>query len=480
MNLNMTNPLLPLNLLARASRPVESQRTGETRVRQRARRFRVSRREILLERTFPPNRRARTPSALALSPALCLALLGLWLAGRNAAAQSILTPRPEFSITPPAVLEYQTNSQMEVFAPPESVLHPNEPPLKLGPVGFRPHAFYRVFYATGLPASGTNHVTATVQEVSTGLLLDIGSHWRLDYTPTWRFYSNKQFRDTLDHNVRFVGGTTYQDWVFGLSQIYDASSEPLVETGTQTDQETFATALTASYQINSRMSVDAALNQTFISADQFQSSREWSTLDWLNWQFWPRLRAGLGLGFGYVDVETGSDMTYEQFQVRAEWRATDKLGFQVHGGGEVRQFLSGSADDLLNPIVAGVIQYQPFEQTRLSLTASRVVSASLLTTTAGQSQTTESTDVVGALHQRLLGKLFLELDGGWHTVTYVTASSGATSRDDDYWTFNARLGCTLLKRGTAAVFYHFSDVSSSLSGYSYSSSQVGFEAGYRF
>jgi len=406
-------------------------------------------------------------------------LLGLLTLGRDAEAQSALAPPPAFSIAPPALVQYQANNQMEVFSPPETVTHPDEPPLRLGPVGLRPSVLYRLYHATGLPTSGTNHVASTIQEFSPGLLFNIGSHWTLDYTPTWRFYSSDQFGDTLDHNVRLMGGTTYEDWFFGVSQTYGVSSEPLVETGTQTDQQTFSTALNASYQFNDKMSLDASINQDIISAEQYQSSSEWATSDWLNYQFWPRLDVGLGATFGYVNVETGSDMIYEQVQGRINWRATDKFSLQLHGGMEARQFLSTDADDVLNPIFGGVIQYQPFDFTRFSLNVDRTVATSLLTTNS-QSQLTESIDVTGHWNQRLFKKVSLDLDGGYHIVTYVAAGTAATDRKDDYYTFNARLGCPLLKRGTVAVFYQYSDNSSTMENFTYSSSQVGFEVGYRF
>jgi hypothetical protein len=80
----------------------------------------------------------------------------------------------------------------------------------------------------------------------------------------------------------------------------------------------------------------------------------------------------------------------------------------------------------------------------------------------------------------LFKKVYLDLDGGYHIVTYVAAGPAATDREDDYYTFNARLGCPFLKRGTVAVFYQYSDFSSTEPGFTYSTSQVGFEVGYRF
>ena len=173
-------------------------------------------------------------------------------------------------------------------------------------------------------------------------------------------------------------------------------------------------------------------------------------------------------------------MTYERIETRIRWRALDKVSFQVHGGAEIRQFRSGGFSDLVNPIAGATIQYQPFDFTQLSLNAERVVNVSVLTTSASQSQVTESVSVTADLNQRLLGKLYLNLEGGYHTSKYVASGSVSSGRSDDYYTFNARLGFQFLKRATAGVFYQYSDNTSSLSGYTFTSNQTGFELGYQF
>jgi hypothetical protein len=393
-------------------------------------------------------------------------------------AQEVLMPRPEYSIAPPAMQQYQTN-EMDVFAPPgtAAAVSPEATPFQVGPVSLLPHVFYRILSGDGIPAAGSNHVATTIQQISPGILFNIGSHWSLDYTPTWNLYSNKQFSDTLDQNVILTGGTTYEDWILGLAQSYISSSTPLVETGTQTTQQSWLTALKASYRFNSKMTTDLTLDQNIVSADTFTSYDEWSTLDWLNYQFWPRLDTSLGVGFGFVNVDAGSDMTYEQLQARVRWRATDKISFQVHGGLEDRQFLQGSAGSLLNPVAGGLIQYQPFEFTKFSITVDRTVAVSYF-----QNQVTEGTEVMGGLNQRLLKRLYLDLSGGYNTLKYVASdsSSSGAGRRDDYYTFDVRLSCPFLKRGTAAVFYQYSDDSSTAPGFTFSSSQVGFEVGYRF
>jgi hypothetical protein len=399
-------------------------------------------------------------------------LVGCVALNRQARSQSVLAPGPQpTDPTPPAV---QSVSEMDVFAPPPP--ETGAEPLQWKNLTLRPHPYYQFLYADGLLSSAGQAAHSTVQTISPGALLQVGQHWTLDYSPAWTIYSNKQFSDSFGQTVSLMGGTSYNDWLLGLVQSYSKIDELSSVTASQTSTETFTTALNGTYTMNSKMSLDLAAYQNLVSADQFSSYDEWSTLNWLNYQFWPRLNAGLGAGGGYNNVSAGSDMTFQQVQGRVNWRAADKISFQLHGGVEIRQFLSGGASPLVNPVFDATIQYLPFEQTRISVTAQRVVAASIL-----ESQVTETTGVNAGVNQRLLGEFFLDLTGGYQLVKYVSsANTPGPSREDDVYSFNARLSRAFLKRGTIAVLYQFSKDNSSLPGYSFTSHQVGCEISFRY
>jgi len=213
------------------------------------------------------------------------------------------------------------------------------------------------------------------------------------------------------------------------------------------------------------------------------SSRSWSTMDWFNVQIRPRLSVGLGLGFGYNQQDGSPDSINQQYQGRVSWRATDKISFQLGGGLQDQEYLSGGASDLVTPILNAGIQYQPFDHTQLSLNVSRTVSPSTF-----QNQATEATSITGGLNQRLLGRLTLVLSGGYSTTDYIATFSGlSTGRSDDTYNFGARLSFPFLQRGTVSLIYQYSKNISSQSGFAASSNafgfnsrQVGFEVGWSY
>jgi hypothetical protein len=406
-----------------------------------------------------------------------LTSFSLLLLSRASETQQAIMPQPQSSATTEPVWQQNETNQFEVFAPEGTApIAGLDQPFQWRPVTARPHLLYRSFYATGLPLSPGNQQNTMIQEFSPGVLFDIGNHWTLDYTPTLRFYSNRSFKNEFDNSITLTGGTAYEDWTFGFSQSFVSSDSPEVQTGVQTSQEIYATALTASYAFNGKMSLDMGLYQNLQFTEDFQNSRDWSTLEWLNYQFWPRFNAGIGAGAGYVNEDFGPDQTYEQAAGRINWRATDKISFQVNAGLEDRQFLSSGTGALLSPTFSAAIQYQPFEVTKISLNASRAVTPSYF-----QGQVTENTSVNCDLNQRLLEKFYLDLNAGYNITEYVASKSAVSANsDDDYYTFSARLSHPFLKRGTLAVFYQYNGNSSTEPGFTYSGSQVGIEVGYKY
>lgn len=418
-------------------------------------------------------------------------------------AQDVLAPPlAALPVVPAAVEEYQTNQavSMQVFAPAAAAPASEEEnqPFRCGPIIVRPNISYQFNYGNGIQSGPGQQQNTIVQQFSPGVLLQEGTHWTLNYVPTFNFYSSSAFQNTINENAQLQWGTTWRDWFMTASQGYMFSDDPEIETAGQTSQQTYTTAVNGVYHFNEKLSTALALNQTFNEIGNSQSStnlllglgssRSWSTMDWLNDQIWPRLNAGVGIGLGYNQQQGSPDTIYEQYQGQLNWRATDKISFQLSGGLEDQQYLGGSlmgggAGSLLTPIFSGAIQYQPFDQTRISLSASRAIS-----TSDYQGQDVETTSITADFDQRLFRGLFLDLNGGYSTDDYVASVFGiSTARNDNVYTLNARLSCPFPKRGTISIFYQYSKDISTQSGFTagsaafgYSSHQVGFDISYTY
>jgi len=198
-----------------------------------------------------------------------LTLAAGYLAGAELLkAQPILPGLPDFYLTPPALQEALTNN-FDVFKPtqpgvPTAEAAEESKPIELGPVQLRPHLFYRSYYASGILMGRGDTVESWINEISPGIFMGLGRYISVDYTPTIRLYSSGHLNNGVDHSVLFTaGGQASPDWILSLSQGYNKTSTPEVETAVQTVQELYSTALKASHDINERMSLDLGLNQDF-------------------------------------------------------------------------------------------------------------------------------------------------------------------------------------------------------------------------
>ena len=398
-------------------------------------------------------------------------------------AQQVLTPPPaEFNQAAAVALPGSTEAEMTQLFPtvPPNLTLPSW--LNWGKVQLHPHVLYRFTYGDGIPVQPGQSATTAINELSPGFLLVLGDHWRLDYTPTIRLYSSKLFQNTTDQSVLLNGGTSYQNWDFGLTQSYSSTTSSQFETASVTSQQTYATGINATYHLNSAASVDLGVSQNFRYVDQtvagqsLSDSWNWATMDWLNYQFAPGLSAGVGAGWGYTEMQNSPDMMNEQLQARISWRPGQKLTLSFSGGVEDQQYLNSSIPDSITPIFSLSAIYQLFDPTTITLTASETVNPSYF-----QSQSTDTTSVNGGVRQRLFDKLFLDAGAGYTTASYTATATGVTANNrQDTTSWNARLTYPVLQGGTVSAFYQGSRSKSNQQGFTYSSSQVGFELGYRF
>jgi len=405
------------------------------------------------------------------------AMFFFFAAASVANAQDTVTPPPAAPTQPPALAPASIGGTQVIPSGRAVPQTPVEAPLaQWGPVSVQPQMMYRLTYGDGIQASPGQPVTTGIQEISPGISFGLGHAWTLNYTPTWTLYSNRAFKDTLGHAADLNGNLGYGDWTFGFSQDYFRSFSPLVETGQQTKQETYSTRISTSDRLSYHTVLEMSVSQDVRFADTFTNTREWSTQEWLHYELSPRLDAAPGLGYGYVGVSPGPDMTYWKPDIQITWKATDKIAFNVQGGVERRKSRGIDAKVLTNPILNAAVLYQLTETTSFNLSASRAVAVSYFA-----NDVTVSTGWNAAVQQRLLGKLQLSVGAGQQKDSDVsvinTLSAGRNSRYDS---LNVSLSTIFLRRGNVSVFYQISRNSSNIRAYGFSSHQIGLQVGYRF
>ncbi len=348
-------------------------------------------------------------------------------------------------------------------------------PLQWGPFRVRPHADYRFTYATDIHTQPGVRGDTAQHAISPGVAFQ-ATHITVDYTPTLNYYTTGDQEDHLDHSASLSAAYLYRDWQFALSHVYNKSGSVTAETATQVDRDSHNTILSASRRLGERFSLDLTASQSLLFAEEYNSTRQWSTMEWLNYIVSDKTTAGIGLGFGYDDVSEGTDMMFEQIMGRVTWVPGPKLSLSASGGVEIRQFLDTELSDRVNPLMSASLSYQAFEQTTLSLMASRSVDTSLLS-----NQITESASVSASVAQRLFGHVNARLSGGFRTAEYEPTVGGvAVDRSDDSVFVGVSAGVSFLERGRISVGYHRTENTSSDEDFSYGSNQYTFHVGYHF
>jgi hypothetical protein len=423
------------------------------------------------------NEKTKTPllgnfrDARRIGIAACLLLLSVLAALPTVRAQSVLSPIDSDATYMPQL------AKQSVTTPPPTVFNDLTltSPFKWNSVTLRPYVVYRYLYGDGIqPRPGVN-TTTSLNSIGPGINLDLGQSWTINYNPTWMYYSNEEFRDSVDQFARLAGIIAYGDWGFQLSQDYADTSQPLVETGTQTDQKTFNSMGVVSYQMGSKVLLDLSLKHNIVQSEGFSDYRDTTAALGFRYQITPQFDAGVSVGVGHVKIDGGGDMDYTQPQVRLNWKPTGKFTLSVDAGMDYRSFDSGAAD-LENPILNASLAYQPVESTKLTIRAGRTVTPSYF-----NAELTENESWGAHLDQRLFQHFYLGIDYAHQDTNYEsTVASAVSVRQDDTDTLNLRLSTAILKRATLAVFYTRSENESNLAGFGFTSEQTGVEFSYRY
>ncbi len=349
-------------------------------------------------------------------------------------------------------------------------------PFQYGPIVLHPHLLYRFLYSDGTQARPGHPTKTNVNNIAPGITVDLGTYWKLDYTPTWNYYSSRDFKDTLDHVVDLSGLIARQDWTLQLDANYAKTSSPLVETGSQTSQKTSSGSVVILREIRRDIHLELNFNEMTREAEDFPRSSEWKALARLHYLFSEQLDTALGLQTGYLAVNRSADSIYFRPQAEITWRPIEKITAGVQGGVEHRRTLGRDGHTIDNPIYSGSIRYQPVSTTALTLAAARDISNSYF-----RNELSKASTFSVSLEQRLLEKFQLTASVRRQEVHYIsTLIDSSVERRDRLNGFDVRLSRSFLRRGSIGVSYGISRNSSDRADYTFSNKQFGVDVSFKY
>ena len=354
-----------------------------------------------------------------------------------------------------------------------------------GALHLHERASYQFLYSTGIHSQPGRSEDTFTHTLTPGLTLDLGPHVTLDYSPSIRFFSERNFHNTVDHAASLVGSLQYGDWSFGLSQLFSATDEPMVQTSGQTQQTTFTTGLSAGYHLSDKMTLQTGAGVTLMylgsstnsfvgsgtntQPSQLSDSQTYYASENLDYAFNERLSTGVGITADYAEQASGFRIVDQDLHGNLAWHPGDKLNAAITVGVQHRQILTAGSSGSWNPTFSANLGYHLFDQTTLSIYGNRSSAVSLF-----QDELSDNTTAGVGIQQRLLGKFQLNLGFGYTKADYKnTLANLATSRNDESTSYSAGLSFPFLTHCSFGTFYQYTQNLSTTTGFGYSSSQVG-------
>lgn len=355
--------------------------------------------------------------------------------------------------------------------PPASEMSSTESPFRYGPFILQPDFSYQISYETGIQAAPGVAADVTNQTFTGALVLQAGTVWNLSYTPSWVRYSSSLFRDAFDQTADLGASFPVQSWNLQFTQSFSRTSDPLIETGRQTQQSAYGTQAKGFYGAGgSQISFEVDLDQEIRFAALSPSVYDWENQYWLHYQPAQQWDFAVGVGGGFTHDQPGFDMVDAKPEGKIAWHPTNKLSVDIEGGVEASEYFDNGDERSRTPIYSANVNYAPWLTTTLIAGASRQLSASYIA-----DQESEGTSFNVQLQQRLLEHYYLSCQASTSRTNYLsTASDLANVRGDTTDSLEVSLRTQILKRLSLGINAGRQRNSSSVQGYGFTSGQYGF------
>lgn len=282
----------------------------------------------------------------------------------------------------------------------------------------------------------------------------------LDYAPRFKFYDKYSAYNAIDQFATFNLLWPMNQLILGFRQDYQLQKATIIEANQFASTETIATTLSAAYQFGDKTSVEGNFRRITIGYDvaNLIGYTEYNTEDWFNYELTESMPVSVGVLAGYDDVAFNQSQTFEQLRARVRYNYTEKLVFDVSGGGELREYENGQSGTF-SPVFSLSGSYQPAARTSVSLAGYRQQNASIYN---GYNYT--STGVSLGLSQGITDRFTAGVNLGYNSLDFSPVTAGLVKYTQDYLTARVSLDVKILQHLAGGVYYQLTLLQSANTG----------------
>ena len=384
------------------------------------------------------------------------------------------------------------------------------PLFQIGSVDVRPHASYSLVYddnifldnkdknVLGRGNAGRDH--DFIHIFTPGLRVNAGdvgqrqsAYFDANYQIAISRFTDNSGADAHDQNASVELGGKLNRLSLAAKQTLttqsDADVANLAANG-RVRRKTWITNIDTDYEISDKTSASLDLAQTIGDySGAFSDTADRSASLWLDYQFLPKVKAGVGGTVGYLQVDGNAvnhnpNSAYYQGKLRLAWQATEKVTINANGGYEYRNIQDLAVSDPSMFVFGLDATWKAAERTSVRLGATR----GRIGNNALGSALNQQTAFTASLSQGLANNFILNLEGGYSMAEYELTTRNAPVgvlagiRDDNYAFVKPSLAYRFAERAQATVYYQYrrNDSTALANANDFYNNQLGIELSYRF
>jgi hypothetical protein len=354
--------------------------------------------------------------------------------------------------------------------------------LRYGPFDVRPSLKAGVVYDDNIFISSSDEESDFVWNITPGLMLGSGDYvgeqanfLTLFYAPSFILFTDNTDEDAVDHDARMRAVLMEGPWKVTLDQRFQALSGAQVDVGDRVDRNVYATHLALQYEISPKTTLEVTGRQLINDYDRLSDFNEWNAGVAADYAITPKVKLGLGVVGGWLDVDGSANQTYQQVLLRASYTLTEKVMATGAIGAEFRQF-QGDEDNRTSGVFDLGVTYRPWVNTAVRVEGYRRNQNSVVL--ADQNYT--ATGFSAGVRQMFRDKYAVSLAGGYENADYdATSTSVNANREDNYFLVRVGFDWTVIDRLTFGAFYQYRQNDSN-TPFEFTNNQVGLAAAYQF